>query len=180
MKKSAVAIAVLAMLLALLTLSGCGTRLDVTTEPDPGSAQTEPGTSGESDTSSQFAPELSDTSQARGTVKQFEYGDFSVEVTNVKEVKRGTAIEDENTFWEYDIYVVYPGATATIKSADTFVDEETSLPHASYAFLVSGDSRIDILDNMGPMEITQDVQGIYSTESSLFVLGFEVYSDSGD
>lgn len=116
------------------------------------------------------------TPAEKGTVKTFEYGELTLEVSNVKEVKQGSCFDGMEN-WEYDVYVVYPGAVVKILNADTFIDEETSLPHASWAFLVSDDERVDILDGMEPLEITGEVRGVYDTESSVYVLGFELSDD---
>ena len=114
---------------------------------------------------------------ARGTVKTFEYNDFALEVSNVKEIKQGSSYDGMET-WKYDIYVVYPGAIAKVLNADTFIDEETNLPHADWAFLTSDDERIDIMDDTEPLEITEDILGVFDPESSVYVLGFEVYDDN--
>ena len=177
MRRSAARIAVLAGVLMLLSLSGCAKKDEV----PAGSASAVFGqeaaeNDGEADAPSQAGSGPDAASQAQGTAKLFAYGDFSVEVTNVKEVKKGSSIEDETLVSEYDIYVVYPGATATVKSADTFIDEETGLPHANWAFDdLSAGGGVDILDDMEPVEITPDIPGIYDKEASVYVLGFEVY-----
>lgn len=56
--------------------------------------------------------------------------------------------------------------------------QQTNLPHANWAFLTSNDERIDIMDDMEPLEITGDMLGVYDTESSIYVLGFEMYDDN--
>ena len=110
-------------------------------------------------------------------MKTFQYNDFSLEVSNVKEIKQGSCFDGMETC-VYDVYIVYPGAMAKVLNADTFIDEETNLPHANWAFLTSDDERIDIMDDMEPLEITEDMLGVYDTESSIYVLGFEM--DDGD
>lgn len=80
--------------------------------------------------------------------------------------------------WKYDIYVVYPGAIAKVLNADIFIDEETNLPHADWAFLTLDDERIDIMDDTEPLEITEDILGVFDPESSVYVLGFEMYDDN--
>ena len=80
---------------------------------------------------------------------------FSLEVSNVKEIKQGSCFDGMETC-VYDVYVVYPGAMAKVLNADTFIDEETNLPHANWAFSTSDDERIDIMDDMEPLEITED------------------------
>lgn len=113
------------------------------------------------------------TSQTDATVELFQYGDFSVEVSNVKEIKEVDAFDDMDS-WTYPVYEVYAGAIVTIIDADTFIDEETGLPHADWAFLKSDGGRIDILDDLESIEITEDILGIYDPESSNFVLEFEL------
>ena len=34
--------------------------------------------------------------------------------------------------------------------------------------------QVDIIDDMEPLEITEDMLGVYDTESSIYVLGFEM------
>ena len=117
--------------------------------------------------------EPSATPAAKGTVKTFEYGELTLEVSNVKEIGQGSCFDGMEN-WEYDVYVVYPEAVVKVLNADTFIDEETNLPHASWAFLMADDKRIDIMDGMEPLEITGEVLGVYDTESSLYVLAFEM------
>ena len=111
-----------------------------------------------------------------GEARIFEYGDLKVEVSNVKEVRQGSSTLDTTETWKYDIYVVFPGAAVTIINADTEIDGESGSPHAEWAFYLSNDSRIDILDSTEPLKITQDILGIYNQESSVYVLGFELYN----
>lgn len=157
MKKNIYVSIILAM---VLILSGCAGKNETPSEPvqpdleQPTSNPAEPSTD--------------------GTVKTFEHGELALEVSNVKEVKQGSCFDGMET-WEYDIYVVYPGAIAKILNADTFIDEETNLPHANWAFLTSDDERIDIMDDMEQLEITGNMLGVYDTESSIYVLGFEIY-----
>ena len=158
----------ISMILAmLLLLSACANGNETPSEP----AQSD------SEQPAVTPSEPSAISPAKGTVKTvktFEYNDFALEVSNVKEIKQGSSYDGMET-WKYDIYVVYPGAIAKVLNADTFIDEETNLPHADWAFLTLDDERIDIMDDMEPLEITGDMLGVYNTESSIYVLGFEMY-----
>ena len=155
----------ISMILAmLLLLSACANGNE--TPPEP--------TQSDSEQPAVTPSEPSAIPPAKGTVKTFERGELALEVSNVKEVKQGSCFDGMET-WEYDIYVVYPGAIAKALNADTFIDEETNLPHANWAFLTSDDERIDIMDDMEPLEITGDMLGVYNTESSIYVLGFEMY-----
>ena len=158
----------ISMILAmLLLLSACANGNETPSEP----------TQSDSEYPAVTPPEPSAISPAKGTVKTFEYNDFALEVSNVKEIKQGSCFDGMETC-VYDVYVVYPGAMAKVLNADTFIDEETNLPHAKWAFSTSDDERIDIMDDMEPLEITEDMLGVYDTESSIYVLGFEM--DDGD
>ena len=158
----------ISMILAmLLLLSACANGNE--TPPEP--------TQSDSEQPAVTPSEPSAISPAKGTVKTFEYNDFALEVSNVKEIKQGSSYDGMET-WKYDIYVVYPGAIAKVLNADTFIDEETNLPHADWAFLTSDDERIDIMDDTEPLEITEDILGVFDPESSVYVLGFEMYDDN--
>ena len=113
---------------------------------------------------------------AKGTVETFEYNELVLEVSNVKEISKGSSFDGMET-WEYVVYVVYPGATINILNPDTFIDEESGLDHSSWAIYTLDDNRIDIEKNMKPLEITKDILGVFSTESSVYVLGFEIYEE---
>lgn len=119
-----------------------------------------------------------DTPSIEGTVKTFEFEGLSLEISNVLEMKKGTSFDGMEN-WEYDIYVVSSGAVARVLAADTFIDEESGLPHPNWAFLNSNGERIDIIDNMASLEITEDILGIFDTESNLYILGFEMYNTGG-
>lgn len=154
----------ISMILAmLLLLSACANGNETPSEP----------TQSDSEYPAVTPSEPADAPPAKGTVKTFQYNDFSLEVSNVKEIKQGSCFDGMETC-VYDVYVVYPGAMAKVLNADTFIDEETNLPHANWAFSTSDDERIDIMDDMEPLEITEDMLGVYDTESSIYVLGFEM------
>lgn len=147
----------------VLILSGCVSKNETPPEPvQPDLEQSEP------------KPTVSPTN---GTVETFERHNFTLEVSNVKEIKQGSFFDGMETC-EYDIYVVYPGATAKVLNADTSIDEETNLPFANWAFLTSGDEQIDILDGMEPLEITEDILYIFNPESGVSVLEFEMCDNS--
>lgn len=155
----------ISMILAmLLLLSACANGNETPSEP----------TQSDSKQPAVTPSEPAAVPPVKGIVETFQYNDFSLEVSNVKEIKQGSCFDGMETC-VYDVYVVYPGAIAKVLNADTFIDEETNLPHANWAFLASDDERIDIMDDMEPLEITGDILGVYDTESSIYVLGFEMY-----
>ena len=168
MKKQIISFCICMSLTMTLILTGCANKNGMSSkpvQPDSGQPASDPAEAA--------------TSPTNGTVETFEYGDFTLEVSNVKEIKQGSSFDGMET-WTYDIYVVYPGAIAKILNADTFIDEETNLPHADWAFLTSNGERIDIMDDMEPLEITGDILGVFDPESSVYVLGFEMYDTSND
>lgn len=119
------------------------------------------------------------SSRSQDSVKLFEYGDLQVEVTNVTGIKTGRYAEDENMAFDYDVYVLSPGATLTVRRADSFTDAETGLPRTDYALYFSDGSRTDLLELTDTVELTPDVLGIISREASAYVLGFE-WGDAGN
>ena len=152
------------ILVIVLVLSGCGNKNETPSKPIQPDLE-------------QPASNPATGSPTKGTVETFEYGDFILEVSNVKEIKQGSFFDGMETC-EYEIYVVYPGAIAKVLNADTFVDEETDLPHAEWAFLTSDNERIDIVDDMEPLEITEDILCVFDPESSVSVLEFEMYDNT--
>lgn len=159
----------LVLILTLVILSGCSNS--EREYSDPGQQDPEEAEDG--------FTKPSDVPSTEGAVKTFEYDGLALEVSNVVETKKGHSFDGMEN-WEYDIYVVSSGAIAKILSADTFIDEESGLPHANWAFIDSDDRRIDIIDGMEPLEITENILGIYNTESSVYVLGFETYNTGGE
>lgn len=80
---------------------------------------------------------------------------------------------------EYDVYTVYPGATATV--LDVFIRPETLSPEfaAETAAQNAGDGgRIKIVPGMEPLELTTgdrlNVLSIYGIESGGGILEFEL------
>lgn len=161
-KKTLYFCAVFLFVLILPLLSGCADAEDVPPELKQPKSEIVP---------SQTAP------LQKGETQIFEYGELSLEVSNVREIKQASLL-DEEEIWEYDLYIVYPGAMVTILNADMMDDAEDGLPHADWAIMTSTYEGIDILDDMEPLEVTQGILGVYDPESSILILGFELYMDS--
>ncbi len=151
--------------LMLLFLTACQTAGDSADTPD------EPGISAAGDPVQLPAQ--------TGTTETFSYGDLRLTVTNVLE-KRIDCVFDGMENCEYEVYVVAPGAVATVLDADMMGDTVDGQPHADWAFLLDPAApnreggRLDIVDGMEPVEITLDILGVYDPESSLYVLQFQV------
>lgn len=101
------------------------------------------------------------------------------EITNVCETKKVVVPYDELFDLEYDVYTVYPGATATV--LDVFIRPETLSPEfaAETAAQNAGDGgRIKIVPGMEPLELTTgdslNVLSIYGIESGGGILEFEL------
>jgi len=113
-----------------------------------------------------------------GTVETFKYDNLVLEVSNVKEIRKESSFDGMET-WEYDVYVLYPGATLKVLEPDTFIDEESGLDHANWAIYLADSSRIDIDKEMNSLELNEKIIGVYDPESSVYVLGFEMYDNNG-
>lgn len=111
-----------------------------------------------------------------GKTETFIYAGLKLEVTNVQDIKVESMIDDGGNPWEYKVFIYYPGARATVLDADmsdaSFSADEK--PHANWGIYLVSDERIKIVDEMDSFEITPDILGIYSLESSLYVLRFEI------
>lgn len=151
--------------LMLLFLTACQTAGDSADTPD------EPEISA--------AGEPAQPPAQTGTTETFSYGDLCLTVTNVLE-KRIDCVFDGMENWEYEVYVVAPGAVAAVLDADMMDDVADGQPHADWAFLLDPENpdreggRLDIVDGMEPLEIISDILGVYDPESSLYVLQFQL------
>lgn len=100
-----------------------------------------------------------------------------MEIAHVKEIRQESySYAEGSKTWKYDGYVVYPGAMVTVLDADMMDDASDGLAHADWAVDTSSGERIDIVDDMEPLEVTPDILGIFDPESSTYVLGFELVS----
>lgn len=106
--------------------------------------------------------------EVRGETKLFEYGGLKIEITNVREIWQDFSHDGGPELWEYPVYTVYPGATATVLEADMKEGGDGVLV-ADWAFARNGeDWRLDIVDGMEPLEIVPDVVGC-STRSPAYM-----------
>ena len=121
-------------------------------------------------------PYVNQQSKSKDTTHQFTYNNLDVEVTNVHETKKQTASDGFDS-WEYAEYIVYPGAEVSIKNADMRLSENGD-KYSNWAFYKKNDERIYIVDDKESIEITEDLVGIYDTESSVYVLQFEMYKSN--
>jgi len=112
-----------------------------------------------------------------GETKTFNFDGLKLEVTNVYEVRTENMKDDGGNPWKYSVFVYYPGARVTVLAAD-MSDVNISADgksHANWGVLLASGERKDIVDDMKSFDLTPDMLGIYSLESSLYVLKFEMY-----
>ena len=109
-----------------------------------------------------------------GFTETYKFNNLELEVTNVHKKYKRPASDGFDT-WEYDVYMVSPGATITIKNADMWIAEDGK-KHPNWAFNMTTGDRIDIVDDMKPIVMTDNMISVFDTESSVSVLQFEMYN----
>ncbi|MGN7454305.1 hypothetical protein ACTHPH_05770 [Paenibacillus pasadenensis] len=125
-------------------------------------------------------PTLSPTPSAPvGEIRTFTFGRLKLEVTQVIETRTKQS-SDGGVPWEYQ-QVVY-GAGARVRVLDTGMSDasitEDGKSHPQFGISFEPDGRQEIDEKLESFEITPDMRGIFSLESSVFVLGFEAYQAS--
>ena len=109
-----------------------------------------------------------------GFTETYKFNNLELEVTNVRKKDKRPA-SDGFDIWKYDVYMVSPGATITIKNADMWIAEDGK-KHPNWAFNMATGDRIDIVDDMKPIVVTDNMISVFDTESSVSVLQFEMYN----
>jgi len=116
---------------------------------------------------------------SNGETKTFNFGGLKLEVSHVYEVRTESMKDDGGNPWEYSVFVCYPGARVTVLAADmsdvNFSADGKS--HANWGVLLDSDARKEIVDDMKSFDLTSDMLGIFSLESNLYVLKFEMYKN---
>jgi len=100
---------------------------------------------------------------------------LQVKISNVKEVKTDTNSNDMET-WDVKTYVVYPNAKVTVENADMMLNIDDGKKYPQWAFMINPDNneRIDIIDDMQPIQITEDIRYIYHIEGAVAGIYFEM------
>lgn len=100
---------------------------------------------------------------------------FSVELTNVISAERKTATLDDGNQYGFPCYILSPGAKLSVINADMNDGNLTDngQPYPQWYIETSGD-KIPITEDMTPLEITDDMTGIYS--EGVVILFFEFQS----
>jgi hypothetical protein len=132
--------------------------------------------------SQNVSPSASETPTPKGETKRYTYQNLAIELTNVKSERTEAVLADGLDEWQYTVITYYPGATLTVIKADmsdpTYSADGQA--HPEWAILLDPadpTQRIDIVDDMQPLNITSDMRGIFDPESSLYVFAFEEYSE---
>ena len=124
----------------------------------------------------------SKTPAPESETKKYTYQNLEVELTNVKSDRTETMTGDGGNEWTYTVITYYPGAKLTVIKAD-MSDPAYSADgkaHSEWAILLDPadpTKRIDIVDDMQPLNITSDMGGIFDPESSSYVFKFEPYTE---
>jgi len=107
--------------------------------------------------------------------KMYTYKSLEVEMTNVKSDRTETMTDDGGHEWKYTVITYYPGARITVIKADMSnpTYNADGKAHPQWGILLDPDERIKITDDMPPLDITSDMEGIYNLEASLYVFKFE-------
>lgn len=106
----------------------------------------------------------------------FQYNGLTLMLSDIKEVKQGIANEGIE-MWEYDIYVVYPGATLSVISENNIDEMAVKLDYPDLRLWVGDFERIDITKDMPPVEITDSTLGIVGRDANVWVIAFELCSE---
>lgn len=101
----------------------------------------------------------------------FDSPKLTVEVSNVVLIKKGTVMEDENSSFENDVFVVLPGAVVTVKEAAAFADSD-GVEHGEWIFSSLTQDSVEVLSGM---EFTIEPEGNSFSKESFPVLAFQVY-----
>lgn len=171
------------LLTALLVLScmlcaGCGQNTESQQEQkEPQDVQTEqPDASGDAQQEEQQPeveqqpdeqPDLPETTTETFT---FDLLKLTVEVSNVVLTRKGTVIEDENSNFENDVFVVLPGAVVTVKEAATFADPD-DVEHGEWKLYSTTQGTLELLAGAELAIEPGDCIG----KESFPVLAFQVY-----
>jgi hypothetical protein len=115
-----------------------------------------------------------------GKTENFSYAELKLEVTNVREIKVQSMADDMGEPWEYKVFVCYPGAKVTVLDANMSDPNQSAdgKSHPDWAILLASGDRIDIVDDMKPIDVSDDVLSVFDPESSAVVLKFEIYEAS--
>lgn len=108
--------------------------------------------------------------KAELTTRIFTFDYLKVQVTNVYQTGKGVAQEDEDQTYEYDVYVVAPGATLTVLES-AYIEDCEGETHAGWHYYTpEGGAGIGLWpDDTRPIE-----DGSFVGQSGVGVLSFRV------
>ena len=167
----------MALVLAVISITVLFTGCNSTTD-NPGVTNTSRMNSSASPSVSQ---PTSEASALEGETKKYDYQNLEFKLTNVKSDRTETMTDDGGNDCTYTVITYYPGSKLTVIKAD-MSDPAYSADgkaHSEWAILLDPadpTKRIDIIDDMQPLNITSDMGGIFDPESSLYIFKFEPYA----
>lgn len=112
----------------------------------------------------------------RGTTETFVSDDLNVQVSMVKDIRTENFADEMGYEWNCVVFTCYPGAKLAVVDAGEYENGQ-----AQWAIeLVNEEkeytweeSRIRLYDDMQPVFLTDEMQGIFHLESMMYVLKFE-------
>ena len=131
-------------------------------------------------TSSQSLPDTNSNSEnnapsVMGSTETFSYGNLILEISNVKDKRTESKLDDGLAQYEQTIFTCYPGATLSVINADMSDPTYTAdgKPHAQWGLYdIQTDERTDITDKSKPVALDKNM-GVVNLESSLLLLVFD-------
>jgi hypothetical protein len=113
-----------------------------------------------------------------GETRRYAYQNLEIELTHVAADRIETMPDDGGGEWRYTVVTLYPGAALTVISADMSdpAYAEDGLAHPQWGILLDPHDRykrIDLTDDLEPVEVTPEMRGVFNLEASLFVFRFE-------
>lgn len=117
----------------------------------------------------------------RGTTETFvahnlEGDELEVQVSNVQDIRTENRVDDMGYEWQCVTFTCYPGAKLTVVDAGEYENGQAQwgIERISEDKLYTWEeSRIRLYNNMEPVFLTNDMQGIFHLEGMTYVLKFE-------
>ena len=102
--------------------------------------------------------------------------ELEVQVSNVQDIRTENHVDDMGSEWQCVVFSCYPGAKLTVVDAGEYENGQAQWgierisEDKSYTW---EESRIRLYNDMEPVFLTDDMQGIFHLEGMIYVLKFE-------
>lgn len=122
------------------------------------------------------SPGINSESTPQGTTETFTYGNLVIEISNVYAVRTESKLAEGIQPYEETIYTCHPGATLTVVNADmsdpTYTEDHKA--HAQWGLYdIETDKRTNLTNEMEPIVLDENADGVLHYEGSIFLLAFE-------